>query len=205
MSNSSSSGNSSSSRTLMWMTVALFTGFGVMMGGGLFLASRLVRAMGMAAATKSKDTVHTPIGNFRLEKEDQVGPGLPVYPRSSLELPGDDATGAALREAQSGVVTATYHTVDARDFVDRWYAEHLSPAFTRHEAGETPQPDVFHEVRVSENDIAFLAERGEQIRIVSLSADATGTTITLIQTRSHTTDASPPPAPPADLGTPTTP
>jgi hypothetical protein len=95
--------------------------------------------------------------------------------------------------------------VDARDFVDRWYAEHLSPAFTRHEAGETPQPDVFHEVRVSENDIAFLAERGEQIRIISLSADATGTTITLIQTHSHTTDASPPPAPPADAGTPTTP
>jgi len=190
MSNSTSSGNSSPSRTLMWMTVALFTGFGVMMGGGLFLASRLVRAMGMAAATKSKDTVHTPIGNFRLEKEDQVGPGLPVYPRSSLELPGDDATGAALREAQNGVVTATYHTVDARDFVDHWYVEHLSPSYIRHEAGETPQPEVF---------------RGGQIRIITLAADATGTAITLIQTHSHTTDAAPPAAPPAGPATPTTP
>jgi hypothetical protein len=201
MSNSSSSGNSSSSRTLMWMTVALFTGFGVMMGGGLFLASRLVRAMGMAAATKTKDTVHTPIGNFRLEKEDQVGPGLPVYPRSSLELPGDDATGAALREAQNGVVTATYHTVDARDFVDRWYGEHLSPEFTRHEPDEKPQPELFRDVRVSENDIAFLAERGGQVRIVSLSVDTTGTTISLIQMHSRTAEATPPPSSRSDPAT----
>jgi hypothetical protein len=198
MSNSSSSGNSSSSRTLMWMTVALFTGFGVMMGGGLFLASRLVRAMGLAAATKTKDTVHTPVGNFRLEKEDQIGPGLPVYPRSSLELPGDDATGEALRQAQNGVVTAVYHTVDARDFVDRWYGEHLSPEFTRHDPEEKPRPELFREVRVSETDIAFLAERAGQVRIVSLSTDATGTTISLIHTRSHTTDATPEPAPQAD-------
>lgn len=191
MSNTSSAGNSSSSRSLMWMMVALFTGLGVMMGGGLFLASRLVRAMGLAAATGGKDTVHTPIGSFRLEKEDQVGPGLPVYPRSSLELPGDDATGTVLREAQNGIATATYHTTDARDFVDGWYAKHLSPDFTRHDAGEKPQPDIFHEVRVSEDDIAFLAERGGKVRIVRLSTDATGTTICLIQTNARASETTP--------------
>ena len=98
-----SAGNSSSSKSLMFMTLALFAGFGVMLGGGLFIAKRLAETMGLAAATGSKDTVRTPIGAFRMEKEDQVGPGLPVYPRSSLEVPSDVATGKALSDSKNGV------------------------------------------------------------------------------------------------------
>ena len=66
MSESSSAGRCASSKSLMWMMVALFAGFGVMLAGGLFLANHLARTMGLAAASGTKNTVRTPIGAFRM-------------------------------------------------------------------------------------------------------------------------------------------
>jgi hypothetical protein len=152
----------------------------VLLAGGLFLASRVVRSMGLSAAS-AKDTVRTPGGSFRLEKETEVGPGLPVYPRSSLVVPDDDAAAAAIKQAQNGIQTSTYHTTDTRDFVDEWYSKHLSPEFTRRDAGDKPVPAIFNDTRVSDSDIAFVAEREQMVRIVALSLDSGGTKISLIR------------------------
>ena len=190
MSESSSAGNSSSSKSLMWMMVALFAGFGVMLAGGLFLANHLARTMGLAAASGTKNTVRTPIGAFRMETQDQVGPGLPVYPRSSLELPGDDTTGNALANAKNGVRVAAYHTDDTREFVEEWYLKHLSAEFTRHEGSEKPLPEAFGDLPIPADSIAFLAERNGNIRVVTLAPESTGTKISLIQT--HSTAAAAP-------------
>jgi hypothetical protein len=180
MAEGSVSGNSSSSKSLMWMMIGLFTGLAILLAGGLFVASRVVRSMGLSAAS-AKDTVRTPEGSFRLEKEAEVGPGLPVYPRSSLVVPDDDASAAAIKQAQNGIETSTYHTTDTRDFVDSWYTKHLSPEFTRRDAGDKPVPVIFSDTRVSDNDIAFVAEREQLVRIVALSLDSGGTKISLIR------------------------
>jgi hypothetical protein len=180
MAEGSTSGNSSSSKSLMWMMIGLFTGLGVLLAGGLFVASRVVRSMGLSAAS-AKDTVRTPGGSFRMEKETQVGPGLPVYPRSSLIVPDDEAAMAAVKQARNGIETSNYHTTDMRDFVDTWYKEHLSPEFTRHDAGDKPVPAIFQDARVSDEDIAFVAERDQMVRVVALSLDSGGTKISLIR------------------------
>jgi hypothetical protein len=180
MAEGSVSGNSSSSKSLLWMMIGLFTGLAILLAGGLFVASRVVRSMGLSAAS-AKDTVRTPGGSFRLEKETEVGPGLPVYPRSSLVVPDDDASAAAIKQAQNGIETSTYHTTDTRDFVDSWYTKHLSLEFTRRDAGEKPVPVIFSDTRVSDNDIAFVAERAQMVRIVALSLDSGGTKISLIR------------------------
>jgi len=179
-SSSGSSGNASASKSLMWMMIALFTGLGILLAGGLFVAGRAVRSMGLSAAS-AKDTVRTPGGTFRLEKEGAVGPGLPVYPRSSLIVPDDEAAMAAIKQVQNGFNTSTYHTTDSRDSVDSWYSKHLSPEFTRHDAGEKPAPEIFGDARVSGDDIAFMAEREQMVRIVALSFDSGGTKISLIR------------------------
>ncbi len=164
----------------MWMMVALFSGMAILLGGGIFLAGRVVRTVGLTAGTNN-DTVKTPIGAFRMEKESQVGPGLPVYPRGSLELPGESTDAAAIKAGQAGVSAAMYHTTDTRDSVDEWYSKHLSPEFVRHDAGEKPLPEIFRNAQVSGSDIAFVAERGQQVRVVTLSLDSTGTVISLIR------------------------
>jgi hypothetical protein len=200
MAEGSSSGNSSSSKSLMWMMIGLFTGIAILLAGGLFVASRVVGSMGLSAAS-AKDTVRTPGGNFRMEKEGEVGPGLPVYPRSSLIVPDDAASAAAVKEAQSGIHSSNYYTNDVRDFVDQWYSKHLSPEFTRREAGQKRLPAIFSEARISDTDIAFVAEREQMVRIVALSVDSDGTRISLIRfskpsPASTESPARPQPAPP---------
>jgi len=180
MAEGSVSGNSSSSKSLMWMMIGLFTGLALLLAGGLFLASRVVRSMGLSAAS-ARDTVRTKGGSFRLEKETEVGPGLPLYPRSSLVVPDDDAAAAAIKQALNGIQTSTYHTTDNRDFVDEWYSKHLSPEFTRRNAGDKPAPAIFNDAQVSDGDITFVAEREQMVRIVALSLDSGGTRISLIR------------------------
>jgi hypothetical protein len=180
MAEGSASGNSSSSKSLMWMMIGLFVGLAVLLAAGLFLASRVVRSLGLTAAS-AKDTVRTPGGSFRLEKETEVGPGLPVYPRASLVVPGDDEATAAIKQAQNGIQTSTYHTTDVRDFVDEWYGKHLSPEFTRRDAGAKPVPAIFNDTSVSDSDITFVAERDQMVRVVALSLDSGGTKISLIR------------------------
>ncbi len=180
MATGSTSGNSSSSKSLMWMMIAVYSGLAVLLAGGLFIASRVVRSMGLAAAN-ARETVRTPGGSFRLQRETEVGPGLPVYPRSSLVVPDDAAAAAAVKQAQNGVETSMYHTTDTREFVDEWYSKHLSPEFTRRDAGEKPVPEIFSETSVANNDIAFVAEREQMVRVVALSMDSGGTKISLIR------------------------
>ena len=173
-------GESSSSKSLLWMMIAFFAGISVLLGGGMFLASRIMRTAGLSASM-NKDTVRTPIGSYRMEKEGAVGPGLPLYPHASLILPGEEASAEAIQNAKRGMDAVNYHSPDLRDSVDNWYAKHLGPEFKRHDAGELPLPDIFRDARVSDNDIAFVAERGQQVRIVALSLDANGTKIALIR------------------------
>ena len=149
--------------------------------------------MGLAAAN-ARETLRTPGGSFRLEKETEIGPGLPVYPRSSLVVPDDEAAVSAVKQARSGIETSTYHTTDTRDFVDSWYSKHLSPEFTRRDAGDKPVPAIFSDVRVSDSDIAFVAEREQLVRIVALSLDPGGTKISLIRFSKATVAAEPAPA-----------
>ena len=138
--------------------------------------------------------MRTPGGSFRLEKETEVGPGLPVYPRSSLIVPDDDAAAAAIKQAQRGIETSTYHSTDSRDFVDEWYGKHLSPEFARRDAGAKPVPAIFNDTRVSDSDIAFVAEREQMVRIVALSLDSGGTKISLIRFKKSSAASEPSPA-----------
>jgi hypothetical protein len=180
MSDSFRTGDSSSARSLLWMTLALFAGFGVLLGGGLFMAGHLAQSLGLAAAT-GKNTLRTREGGFRMEKPGEVGPGLPVYPHASLELPANDDTVKVLQDARNGVSTVTYLSTDDRGVVEDWYVQHLGAEYARHSGSEQPFAEPFQDVHVAGGDMAFLAVRNDNIRVVQLSTDATGTTIHLLR------------------------
>jgi len=163
------------------MMVGFFVGITILLGGALLLVSKVINSVALSINASDRNTVHTQGGSFRLQNQDQVGPGLPVYPRASLELPEASSIGTSMRQAESGVSVSAYHTVDLRDFVDNWYSQHLSPEFKRRDSGDKPVPEIFKDTNVSDSDIAFVAERGAQIRIVALSLDEGGTKISLIR------------------------
>jgi hypothetical protein len=170
----------SASKSMLFMMIAMTAGFCILLGAGLVTASRLIRSLQLREGT-DKSTVRTPIGEFRLEKASQVGPGLPVYPQASLVLPGGGSSHAPINNDHSQVVSSIYHANTSRQFVEDWYREHLSPEFVRQEAGPKSLPAVFQDSQISDEDIVFMGERGDQIRVVSLASDGTGTKITLLR------------------------
>jgi len=173
------------------MMIALTCGFGVLLGGGMLMASRVIAALRLRAGS-DKATVRTPLGEFRLEKAKDVGPGLPVYPAASLVLPGSEAAHVPLGDDRPQVIASTYHTNSSREFVVNWYLEHLSPEFARQDTGPKNLPPAFRDSRISDADIAFVGERGDQVRVVALALDDMGTRITLL--RSYTKPSTPAPA-----------
>jgi hypothetical protein len=177
---SSSTMGGSSSKSLMWMMIALFSGLGVMIAGGIVMANRLVGNFGLAAAS-NKGTIRTPAGSFRLEKEDETGPTLPIYPNAMLVLPDQKSAALAIQERKQGISSVTYQTHDTRATVDLWYQQNLGPEFARKDSGDKPLPEVFRNAHLADSDIAFIAERGRQVRVVALSMDATGTSVSLLR------------------------
>lgn len=191
----SSSDSAPSSKSLLFMMIAMTCGFCVLLGAGLLMASRVIGALGLRAGS-DKTTVRTPLGEFRVEKAKEVGPGLPVYPAATLVLPGAAAAHVASTDDQPQVISSTYHTNSSREYVANWYVEHLSPEFARQDTGPKKLPDAFRDSRISDDEIAFVGERGDQVRVVALATDEMGTKITLL--RSYTKPpAQPPAAPPA--------
>jgi len=63
------------------------------------MASRVINALGLRAGS-DKTTVRTPLGEFRVEKAKEVGPGLPVYPAATLVLAGAAAAHLPLGDDQ---------------------------------------------------------------------------------------------------------
>jgi hypothetical protein len=187
---SSASGGASSSKSLLFMMIAMTCGFCVLLGGGMFMASRVIQAMQLRSGS-DKSTVRTPLGDFRLEKAKQVGPGLPVYPQSDLVLPGANSSHVPLNDDTAQVLSSTYHTSASREFVVNWYMEHLSPEFTRQDSGPKKLPEVFLNSHITDDDIAFLGERGDQVRVVSLSTDDAGTKITLLRASNQASTSAP--------------
>jgi hypothetical protein len=161
------------------MMLAMTCGFCVLLGGGLLMASRVIGALGLRAGS-DKTTVRTPLGEFRVEKAGEVGPGLPVYPAATLVLPGA-AVHTLSSDDRPQVIASTYHTNSSREYVATWYVEHLSPEFVRQDTGPKKLPEAVRDSRISDDDIAFVGERGEQVRIVALSIDDMGTKITLLR------------------------
>jgi len=178
--NPAASGGAPSSKSLLFMMIAMTCGFCVLIGGGLYTASRLIQALQFRSGS-DKSTIRTPIGDFRTQKAQQVGPGLPVYPQADLVLPGAEPARAALENDPNQPVFSTYHTTATREFVATWYTEHLSAEFTKQDAGPKKLPEVFRNSHITDDDIAFVGERGNQVRVVSLTADETGTKIVLLR------------------------
>lgn len=175
-----SAANSNASKSMLWMTVALFVGMAVMLGGGLFFAGRVIRTAGLGAANDG-NTFHTPLGSLRLEKQKQVGPGLPLYPHVELVLPAQDEALKAAREAHNGIMRTGYRTEDLEASVEKWYMEHLPPEFKRRGPGEAVMPEIFSELKIPDSSVAFIAQRNGQVRVVVLAEDQRGVQISLIK------------------------
>jgi hypothetical protein len=166
------------SKSLFWMTSGFVAGLALLLGGAFFMASRVVNAFQMANEGE-KSVIRTAQGEFRLERPNQIGPGLPVYPGAILVLPTHVSKLDVAQKSDDGPVAASYHSTDSHSAIDMWYRDHLSKEFHRYDLTQEQLPEIFRSPRISAGNEAFVAARGSELRIVTLAADPTGTKITL--------------------------
>src|SRR5437879_7708715 len=132
----SASDGASSSKSLLFMMIAMACGFSILLGGALLMTSRVINALGLRAGS-DKTTVRTPLGELRVEKAKEVGPGLPVYPAATLVLPGSAAGHLPPSDDQPQVLAGTYQTNSSRGYAANWSLDHLSPGVARQDSGPT--------------------------------------------------------------------
>jgi hypothetical protein len=176
----SAPGSSSSSKSLLWVKFTLFCGLVLLLSGGIFMTSRLGHAL-QFHASGNEATVRTGDGDWRVERPNEVGPGLPVYPDARLVLSGRSGLPTAPKHNQADVYTAIYYSTDPSEFVDNWYLKHLGPEFAHSNSADQEIPGILLDASISDNDIAFVGERGDQVRMVAIAPDSTGTKITLVR------------------------
>jgi hypothetical protein len=166
------------------MKLAAFGGLALLVGGGIYMTSRLGSALQFHPAG-TEATVRTADGDWRVERPSEEGPGLPVYPEASLVLGGRGGVPAGPKHNQTEVNTTIYHSSDPSEFVNDWYLKHLGPEFAPNSGADRKIPGILLDASISNKDITFVGERGDQIRIVAIATDPTGTEIKLVRSTIH--------------------
>jgi hypothetical protein len=180
-------GTGFSSNSLVGLKIVFFCGLGLVLGGGIFMASRMSHALQFSNVT-SEATVRTTAGDWQVERPSEVGPGLPVYPDALLVLPGHGSAPAAPKNNRAEVHSSVYYSADPNDLVDNWYVEHLGSEFTHNTTtDEGGIAGILSDASVSNSHSIFVGQRGDQVRIVAIASDSTGTRITLVRSTKHTT------------------
>jgi hypothetical protein len=162
------------------MMLAMVCAVGILLGAGIAVSSRVLSSMSSPAGAGSL-TAHTATADFRVEKLNDVGPGLPLYPHAVLLLPGTEGGEATPQKPHVQLQTTGYYTEDMRDLVDSWYLQHLGTEFVRHKVGDPQAPDELSEVTVPSDSVVFVGKRGDQVRLVTLTSNSSGTRITLVR------------------------
>ena len=148
--------------------------FGVTLAG-LFIHQLKVRNSG------DKVDIQTAVGSLSLGKAGHHATGLEIYPGSA---PSSDNKGASVNlsanDTAVGIATEQYETKDPIDFVQAWYKKRLGPEFRL----ETNRDNVDHSnghAAIHDNDVAFVDDHHNGVRLVALKKNSGGTQITLVR------------------------
>jgi hypothetical protein len=148
--------------------------FGVTLAG-LFIHHLRVHNSG------DKVDIQTAVGSLSVDKAGPHATGLEVYPGSS---PSSDNKGASVNlsanDTAVGIATEQYQTKDPIDFVQAWYKKRLGPEFRLETNHDNTDHSSGHAI-INENDVAFVDDHHNGVRVVALKKISEGTEITLVR------------------------
>jgi hypothetical protein len=139
---------------------------------GVFIHHLKVRNSG------DKVDIQTALGSLSVDKGGPHATGLEIYPGSA---PSSDNKGASVNlsanDTALGFATEQYQTKDPIDFVQAWYKKRLGPEFRL----ETNYEYVDDRGMTNDNDVAFVDDHHNGVRVVALKKIPEGTQITLVR------------------------
>jgi hypothetical protein len=169
------------SNTAWWILGVLLGGVALLALGGLLLATYVARQMDVkVTSTGPTVEISTPVGSIRASKDAGADPGLPLYPGAKM-TEGAGSVEVAADEGGVEVIAAHYRTLDPIAKVDEWYRGQLGPDFKREGPGVYQRKKEILGIRVSSEDVAFISEKSEGVRVVALKKTFNGVDIALVR------------------------
>jgi hypothetical protein len=162
---------------VIWILAIVGGGFVVLVLAGLLLASLFIRSVHVSETGKQVE-IDTPAGALRVNGDQTHPTGLPVYPGAKPR----DSQGAAVElsaasGASLGIATEKYLAPGDLGEVSEWYKQKLGPSYRREEHGSAT-----HREHVSSDaDVAYVYEKGDNVRIVALTKKSDGIEIELVR------------------------
>ena len=164
---------------LLWWILGLLVAAVIVLGlGGLLVARYMVRQIEVHPAT-GRVEIQTPIGQVKVSKDEKVDPSLPVYPGATLIEPVATVEIGGADDEPLAVHAAKYRTPDPLEKVDAWYSEHLGKEFTREGPGVAERKRKVFGITVRSDQVAFISEKDDALRVVALERKFGSTEIAL--------------------------
>lgn len=161
---------------LWWLLGLLVAGIVILGVGGVLAARFFLRSVHVS---QDRVEVQTPIGEIKVAKNVAADPGLPVYPGAAMVEPGATVELTAPNDEGIHVTAAHYRTSDTLEKVDAWYREHLGPEFEREGAGKAERKKNIFGIQVKSDDVAFISEKNDLVRVVAIEKRMAGVEIAL--------------------------
>lgn len=170
----------SSSNIWLWVIGLVVAGTLILGIGALFVTRFLVQRIAISRAGESVE-INTPVGSVKATKDESANPGLPIYPGAKLAQPGGSVELGVPDEESVSLTSAHYRTIDPIEKVDAWYREQLSADFKREGPGVMNHKKNISGIIVKSNDIAFISEKDDLVRVVALQKGSNGVEIALLR------------------------
>ena len=122
--------------------------------------------------------IETPAGSLRVNGDQLHATGLPVYPGAKpMKSQGSNVEFAADSGAGIGISNEKYITLGDLDVVSAWYQQRLGAGYQREEKGSGNHRDHVS----SDADVAYVYEKGDNVRVVALTKKSNGIEIELVR------------------------
>ena len=168
------------SNAIWWILGIAAAGIIFMVFCGLMVAGLFIRHLNIKNSG-DKVAIETPVGSISVNGGTPHATGLEIYPGA---VPSSDnkSTSVNLNANDTGVGIATeqYQTKDPIDFVQAWYKKHLGPDFHL-ETGENSSTHLNGAVKLNDDDVSFVDDHHNGVRVVALKKISSGTEITLVR------------------------
>ena len=166
---------------LLWWVLGLLGAAVVVLGLAGLLAARFLLQDVQVHRSGEQVEIRTPVGDLKVSKDATPGSGLPVYPGATLFEPAATVELVPHQDEAVEITAARYRTSDSLDRVDAWYREQLGPEFQREGAGVMVRKKDLFGVEVKSDDIAFVSETNDLLRIVVLQKKMAAVEIALVR------------------------
>jgi hypothetical protein len=147
---------------------------------GLLVANLFVKEIRLHKKTRQVE-IQTPAGQITMGETQTRDVGLPIYPGATPIQSSGGIEFTSMENERVGVTGVHLSTGDPLEKVDAWYRERLGPDFEREGPGAKRGSIHVRGAKVEDEDIAFVSDREDLVRVVALKRRGARVEIALVR------------------------